>query len=91
MERRDQVVRFEGRWLKGNPEQVLARIDMKRIKALAHQHGCWVQTWCNPCASMEQGVLFWLETSASTPKNSQSFQFAMWQDCELKKWFQSTE
>lgn len=84
--KRDEVERFEGRWLKGPPSQILARID-----ALAHRHGCWVQLWCNPCASMGPGWLFWLETHAVGANDRiQAFQYDMLNNPELhelREWF----
>ena len=82
---RDGLERCGCRWL---TEPMLQDI-WNRMEYAAQRRGFQARLWQNPCASMEPGWLFWLETQAVDYPNKrlESLIADIQQDSELRAWF----
>ena len=88
--RTEWIEKFDCRWLDEHPDSMLDRLDV-----IAHEHGCWVRLWCNPCG--REGMLLWLETQAEGDADGRAaglrasmlerYQKGSRKDAELYRWF----
>ena len=82
---RDGLERCGCRWL----DKPMLQAIWDRIEYAAQRRGFRARLWENPCASMEPGWLFWLETQAVDDPGGrwESLMADIKQDSKLRAWF----